>query len=184
MAAFNKCMFIGNVGQDPSVHQFDNGSVANFSLAVTEKYTDRNGQSQERTEWVSIQASGKLVDVISQYVSKGTTLFCETKMRTRKYTDQNGVERSITEFLLNSMQILSHPQNQPQNQPQQGYAQPSYQAPVQPQTSDPYAPGYQPQGVMARARQQQAQSAQRQQNYPPQQQYSGSLEPQVDDLPF
>ena len=171
-------MFIGNVGQAPQIRQFENGSVANLSLAVTEKYTDRSGQQVERTEWISLVANGKLVDVIAQYVTSGTLLYVETKMRTRKYAAQDGQERSVTEFIILSMQILSRPQ-QAATAPQQGYQQPAYQ----PQTTDPHSSGYQPRGIVQQYRQQQAMQQQpaMQQQAP---QYNDSLAPQDDDLPF
>lgn len=180
MATLNKCMFIGNVGQDPTIRQFENGSVANLSLAVSERYTDRSGQSVERTEWISLVANGKLVDVIGQYVTKGTTLYVETRMRTRKYTDQSGQERSVTEFIVLSMQLLSKPsqsQSQPQNQPTTGYSRPQAQPqPVQ-------QPMGQPQTPVAQQRPS-YQPRQRPAPQPmPQQQYE-TLDPQDDDLPF
>ena len=138
--SLNKVMIIGNAGKDPEVVAFQDGSrMAKLTLAATEKYTDRNGQRQQQTEWFNVVINGKSVDVAEKYVRKGSQIYVEGKLRTRKYQAQDGSERYVTEVLCQSLQLLgSAPQGQqqqaaPQPYPQQGYAQqpqPQRQAPM------------------------------------------------------
>lgn len=108
----NKVILIGNVGNDPDVRYFPNGDgVANFSLATSESWRDKNtGEPQERTEWHRISVRGKLVEVVKQYVHKGTKLYIEGSLRTRKWQDQSGQDRYTTEIVVgglgSSMQML------------------------------------------------------------------------------
>lgn len=159
--SLNKIMIIGNAGKDPEVVTFQDGSrMAKLTLAATEKYTDRNGQRQQQTEWFNVVINGKSVDVAEKYVRKGSQIYVEGKVRTRKYQAQDGSERYVTEVLCQSLQLLgSAPQNQqqqaaPQPYPPQGYApqqpQPQRQAPMPmpqaPVQQQPYPPqGYAPQ---------------------------------------
>lgn len=98
----NVCNFIGNVGADPEIRSTQNGGkIANLRLAVSEKWKDRNGEQQEKTEWVSVVIfSDGLVGVIERYISKGSKLFVSGKMQTRKWTDQSGNDRYSTEIVL------------------------------------------------------------------------------------
>ena len=128
--SLNKVMIIGNAGKDPEVVAFQDGSrMAKLTLAATEKYTDRNGQRQQQTEWFNVVINGKSVDVAEKYVRKGSQIYVEGKLRTRKYQAQDGSERYVTEVLCQSLQLLgSAPQGQqqqaaPQPYPPQGYAQ-------------------------------------------------------------
>lgn len=107
MAGLNKVMLIGNVGGDPEIRTLPSGSkVANFSLATSESYTDRNGQKQTQTEWHRIEIWDGLAGIIEQYVRKGDPLFVEGKIRNEKWTDQNGVEKSGVKIRGLSMQML------------------------------------------------------------------------------
>lgn len=108
MAGLNKVMLIGNVGGDPEIRSLQSGSkVANFSLATSESYTDRNGQRQTQTEWHRIEMWDGLAGIAEQYVRKGDQIFVEGKIRNEKWTDQNGVERSGVRIRGLSMQMLS-----------------------------------------------------------------------------
>ena len=98
----NQCQFIGNLGADVETRAFQNGGkVANFRLAVTEKWKDRDGNRQERTEWVSVAVFGdRLVGVCERYLRKGSKVFVQGKQRTRKWQDQSGNDRYSTECVL------------------------------------------------------------------------------------
>ena len=106
----NKVILIGNVGKDPDIRYFDNGSaVVNFPLATTERgYTAANGtQIPDRTEWHNVVCWRGLAKVAEQFVKKGTQLFVEGKIRTRSYDDQAGVKRYVTEIFVDNMEMLT-----------------------------------------------------------------------------
>lgn len=152
----NKVMLIGNLGQDPDIRHTPNGNmVANFSIATTDTWLDKqSGQKQERTEWSRCNAFGKLAEIIQQYVKKGSKVYVEGSLATRKWTDQQGIERFMTEIKVRDLQMLDSRQgqgNSPQggyqgNMPQQGYQQPPNQGyqqpPGQPQGGPPPQQGY------------------------------------------
>lgn len=102
MSSLNQCQFIGNLGADPEIRTMGSGDkVANMRLACSERWKDRNtGERREKTEWISIVAFGPLVNVIEQYVKKGSKLFVSGKMQTRKWQDQSGNDRYSTEVVL------------------------------------------------------------------------------------
>ncbi|WP_086481847.1 single-stranded DNA-binding protein [Oceanospirillum sanctuarii] len=108
----NKVILVGNVGQDPEVRYLPNGgAVANVTLATSESWMDKNsGQRQEKTEWHRVVFFGKLADVVSQYVKKGSKLYVEGKLQTRKWQDQNGNDKYTTEIVIDGfsgqMQML------------------------------------------------------------------------------
>lgn len=105
--ALNKIMLIGNLGQDPEVKVFDDGGkIANISVATSEKYKNRNGELVESTEWHNVVFSGKVADVVDKYLHKGSKVYVEGKLTTRKYTDKEGVEKYITEIRAFNMQML------------------------------------------------------------------------------
>ena len=112
----NKVILLGNVGSDPEIRESAGGKFATFRLATTDKgYTKRDGtQVPERTEWHSIVANGNIVGVIESYVRKGTKLYIEGKLRTRKYTARDNTERSVTEIYLDNMELLGGKHEQPQ----------------------------------------------------------------------
>ena len=125
----NKVILLGNVGSAPEIRESAGGKFATFRLATTDKgYTKRDGtQVPERTEWHSIVANGNIVGVIESYVRKGTKLYIEGKLRTRKYTARDNTERSVTEIYLDNLELLGgKPQEQNPNVPfanQQNYQQ-------------------------------------------------------------
>jgi single-strand DNA-binding protein len=110
----NKATLIGNLGQDPDIRQTSDGrEIANFSLATTERWKDKNtGEKRKKTEWHRIVVfSQGLVGIVKNYVKKGTRLYIEGQLQTRKWTDNNGVEKYTTEIVLqnynSNLQILS-----------------------------------------------------------------------------
>jgi single-strand DNA-binding protein len=109
MAGLNKVLLIGNVGGDPEIRTLPSGSkVANFSIATSESYTDRTGQKQVQTEWHRIELWDSLANIAEQYVKKGDPIYIEGKIRTEKWTDQNGQERSGIRIRGLSMQLLGN----------------------------------------------------------------------------
>ena len=111
--SINKVILVGNVGQDPEIRSISDGrEIANFSLATSESWKDKNsGEKKEKTEWhrVVIFSQG-LVNIVKNYVKKGTKLYVEGALQTRKWTDNQGVEKYTTEIVLqnfnSSLQIL------------------------------------------------------------------------------
>ena len=107
MGSLNKVMLIGNLGRDPEIRYTQAGSaVANFSLATTDRWTDRHGQRQERTEWHDIVAFDRLADLAQNYLKKGKSVFIEGRLQTRSWEDPQGQKRYRTEVVANGMQFL------------------------------------------------------------------------------
>lgn len=108
MSYLNKAMLIGRVGQNPDVKTINEQGrkAAQFSLATTERYKDRNGEVKEQTEWHNIVAFDKTAELIEKFVTKGMLLYVEGKLRTRSWEDQNGNKRYVTEVLVNAIQFL------------------------------------------------------------------------------
>jgi single-strand DNA-binding protein len=107
--SINKVILIGNVGKDPDVKYFDNGSVvANFTLATTERgYTAANGtQIPDRTEWHNIVCWRGLAKIAEQFVRKGTQVYIEGKIRSRTYDDANGMKRYVNEIYADNLELL------------------------------------------------------------------------------
>ena len=104
----NKVILIGNLGSDPEVRYTPDGvPVANFSLATSESWNDRNtGERQERTEWHRLVLWRKLAEIASQYLKKGSRIYVEGKLQTRSWDDQSGQKRYTTEVVVNDMQML------------------------------------------------------------------------------
>lgn len=107
MASLNKCMLIGHIGNEPEIRTLNNNEkVASFRLATTERYKDRNGEVKENTEWHQVTAWGKLADIVEKFVKKGSPLYVEGKIITRKWTDKEGNDRFTTEIRAEGIQIL------------------------------------------------------------------------------
>ena len=107
MAYLNKIQLIGNVGKAPEVRTFDGGNkVANFTLATTKRYTDRNGQLVDATTWHNIQVNGKIADVAEKYVQKGDPIYVKGELTARTYVDRNNVEKIIYEVRASQLQLL------------------------------------------------------------------------------
>ena len=120
-------MLIGNVGRDPNVRYLEGNNpgaqgrkVATFTLATTERFRDRNGETRENTEWHNIVAWGQPADVCERFVHKGTQLYIEGRLRTRKYTDSQGVEKYTTEINVDTLQLLGRRDDNYQSDQQQG----------------------------------------------------------------
>lgn len=104
----NKVILIGNLGGDPEVRYLANGdAVCNFSIAVNESWKDKDGQKQEKTEWVNIVVWKKLAEVCAEYLKKGKQVYIEGKIQTRKWDDKEGNKRYSTEVLAHQMQMLN-----------------------------------------------------------------------------
>jgi single-strand DNA-binding protein len=107
MASVNKVILIGNLGRDPEVRYLPNGdAVANLNLATTEKWKDKAGEMQEQTEWHRISFFGRQAEICGEYLRKGSSVYVEGRLQTRKYTDKEGVERYSTEIRGDRMQML------------------------------------------------------------------------------
>lgn len=135
--SINKVILVGNLGQDPEIRTTQDGrEIANFSLATSESWKDKNtGERRDKTEWHRVVVfSQGLVGIIKNYVKKGTKLYIEGSLQTRKWTDAQGVEKYTTEITLqnynSTLQILdSRGQSSNQDYGQAQPAQNSYQAP-------------------------------------------------------
>lgn len=108
MAALNKFIGIGNLGRDPEVRYLPSGdAVTNISIGITDSWKDKTtGEKKEATEWVRVSFFGKLAEIAGQYLKKGSQVYIEGKLRTRKYTDKDGVDKYATEVVCDHMQML------------------------------------------------------------------------------
>ena len=108
MANVNKVTVMGVLGRDPETKQFPNGgSITTFSVATTEFWKDKTtGERKEATEWHRITTNGRLADVASKYLKKGSKAYIEGSLRTRKWKDQSGIDREVTEIRADELQLL------------------------------------------------------------------------------
>ncbi|MBT0664223.1 single-stranded DNA-binding protein [Geobacter pelophilus] len=107
MASLNKVMLIGNLGKDPEVRYTTSGqAVASFSIATSEKFKNRNGEMEERTEWHNVVLWGRQAEIAGEYLAKGRTVFIEGRLQTRKWQDKDGRDRYTTEIVGDRMQML------------------------------------------------------------------------------
>ena len=108
MASINKVTIIGNLGRDPESRFMPSGEqVTNIAVATTDKWKDKqSGEQKEATEWHRISFFGKLAEIAAQYLKKGSSVYIEGRLKTRKYTDKDGVERYATEINADVMQML------------------------------------------------------------------------------
>ena len=159
MAGVNKVIIVGNLGNDPEVRYAGNGSaIANISIATSESWKDKNtGQMQEKTEWHRVVMFNRLGEIAGEYLRKGSKVYVEGKLQTRKWQDNSGNDRYTTEIVANTMQMLdSRGDNSgqgggyqaPSQAPQQGGGQfgggqPQQQFGGQPQSA-PQQPASQP----------------------------------------
>lgn len=139
MRGVNKVIIVGTLGADPEVKYAGNGNaIANLSVATSEEWSDKaTGAKQQKTEWHKVSMFGKIAEIAGQFLKKGSQVYLEGKLQTRKWQDQNGQDRYTTEVVISGfdgqMQMLgggqstgqnsghSSPQQQPQSQPQQGF---------------------------------------------------------------
>ena len=104
----NKATLVGNVGKDPEVKFLPSGSaVANFTLATSERFKDKSGELQERTEWHSLVAYQRLAEIVRDYVKKGSKLYIEGRIQTRSWDDKDGQKKYKTEIVVNELVLLS-----------------------------------------------------------------------------
>lgn len=197
----NKVILVGHLGQDPEVRYMPNGNaVANISVATSESWKDQQGQQQERTEWHRVVLFGKLAEITGEYLRKGSQVYIEGKLQTRKWQDQSGQDRYTTEIVVDmhgSMQMLgSKPTGQSQAQGQSNYQDPAHQQPYrapaqqsapayQPKQQNAYSPSQQPSQRPA-PQQRPAPTPQQQRPAPqPQQNFTPDLDDGWDDdIPF
>ena len=107
MASINKVILIGNLGRDPEVRYLPSGdAVANITIATTETWKDKAGEKQEQTEWHRVAMFGKTAEIAGEYLKKGSQVYIEGKLQTRKWTDKEGQERYTTEIRADRMQML------------------------------------------------------------------------------
>lgn len=116
----NKVILVGNLGKDPELRYTPSGTaVATFSLATTERYKDRDGNRQDKTEWHNIVAWRQLAEICGKYLHKGKQIYVEGKIQTRSYDDRDGNKRYITEIVMDQMHMLG---SRDDNQAGGGYA--------------------------------------------------------------
>lgn len=107
MASVNKVILVCTLGREPELKQTQAGSyVCNLSAATSRKYKDVQGNAQEETEWHHISLFGRLAELAGQYLSKGSSVYIEGRLRTRKYTDKEGIDRYVTEIIGEHMHFL------------------------------------------------------------------------------
>jgi len=136
----NKVILIGNLGQDPEVRYMPNGgAVCNITVATSEVWKDKNtGEQQERTEWHRVVMFRRLAEIAGEYLRKGSKVYLEGRLQTRKWQDQNGNDRWTTEIIADEMQMLdSRGGGSAEFAPRQAAAQSSQQGQAQSQPSAP-----------------------------------------------
>jgi single-strand DNA-binding protein len=108
MASVNKVIIVGNLGRDPEIRYMPSGdAIANIAVATSYRSKDRNtGEQKELTEWHRISFFGRLAEIVGQYLKKGSSVYVEGRLQTRKYTDKDGVERYATDIIAENMQML------------------------------------------------------------------------------
>ncbi len=115
--SLNKVLLIGNVGKDPEVRNLESGAkTASFTLATSERYKDRSGETREMTEWHNIVAWRGLADLAENYIRKGSQIYVEGRIRSRSYTDRDGNTRYITEIQADAIQLLGRKSDNPASQ--------------------------------------------------------------------
>ena len=108
MASINKVIIVGNLGKDPEMRSFPNGDqIANVTIATTDKWKDKQtSEMKEATEWHRVVFNGRLAEIVEQYLRKGSQVYVEGSLRTRKWTDKDGVDKYTTEIRADQMQML------------------------------------------------------------------------------
>ena len=120
----NKVILIGRLGRDPEVRYMPNGeAVCNFSVATSEKYTDKTAQRQEATEWHNVTMYRKLAEIAGQYLTKGSQVYLEGKIQSRKYQGKDGIERTAYDIIANEMKMLGGNAQTPAQKQQPAQAQ-------------------------------------------------------------
>ncbi len=142
----NKCIIIGNLGDDPQTKYMPNGNaVTNITVATSEEWNDKQtGEKQSRTEWHRVCFFNRLAEIAGEYLKKGSKVYLEGQLRTRKWQDKTGADRYTTEIIADQMQMLDSRGDNAGQAPQQSYQQPQ-QAPQNNRPAPP--PQNQPQGI-------------------------------------
>lgn len=146
MSSVNKVIIVGNLGRDPEMRTFPSGdAVANVTIATTEKWRDKQtGENRSHTEWHRVVFNGRLAEIAGQYLRKGSLVYVEGSLRTRKWTDQSGVEKFSTEIRADAMNMLGARQDSsPPAEVDDGYGKPAgYDTPrrAAPPAAAPAAP--------------------------------------------
>ena len=138
----NKAIIIGNLGRDPEIRYSAEGTaMASLSVATTYSRTDKSGQRSEEAEWHRVVLFGRQAEVAGEYLRKGSQIYAEGRLRTRKWTDQNGQDRYTTEIVAQQMQMLGSRDSSAPKQQSGGYAQQSQstQRPAQQQSSGSFS---------------------------------------------
>lgn len=107
MASLNKVMLIGNLGRDPESRVLQSGMATNFSIATTRRYRSGSGEVVSETEWHNISMFGKLAEIAAQHLKKGSAVYIEGRIRSRKYQSKDGTEKTAYEIIADQMQMLS-----------------------------------------------------------------------------
>ena len=191
----NKVIIVGNLGQDPEVRFMPNGSaVANFTVATSETWKDKqSGEQKEKTEWHRIVIYQRLAEIAGEYLKKGSKVFLEGRLQTRKWQNQQGVDQYTTEVVANEMQMLDSrgqgggqgggfAQQGQQGQQSGGFAQQGqatgFNQQAQPQQQQAYKPAQQQGGFAQQGQQQQGQQGQVPQANQPQGGFKPASQPQ------
>lgn len=107
MASVNKVILVGNLGKDPEVRYMPSGdAITNITMATTDSWKDKNGEKQEKTEWHRVAFFGKLAEIAGEYLKKGSQVYVEGRLQTRKWQDKEGHDRYTTEIIADRMQML------------------------------------------------------------------------------
>lgn len=107
MASVNKVILVGNLGKDPEVRYMPSGdAITNITLATTDSWKDKNGEKQEKTEWHRVAFFGRLAEIAGEYLKKGSQVYVEGRLQTRKWQDKEGQDRYTTEIVADRMQML------------------------------------------------------------------------------
>ena len=119
MSGLNRATFIGNLGKDPEMRHLPDGrAVANTSLATTERWKDKtSGEKQEKTEWHNLVFFGKSAEIAGQYLKKGSKIYVEGRLQTRKWQDKEGSDRYTTEIVVSDFQMLDRRANSEDGEP-------------------------------------------------------------------
>jgi single-strand DNA-binding protein len=134
MASLNKVLLIGNLGKDPEVRYTASGTaVASFSLATSEKFKNKDGEWEERTEWHNVTLWGRLAEIAGEYLGKGKTVYIEGRLQTRKWQDKDGKDRYTTEIVGEKMQMLSRKDGSNHEEAGQSHEGPGF-----PEGDDPF----------------------------------------------
>jgi single-strand DNA-binding protein len=141
MASVNKVIIVGNLGRDPEVRTFPSGDrVANVTIATTDRWKDKtSGEMKEATEWHRVVFNGRLAEIVEQYLRKGSQVYLEGSLRTRKWTDKDGIEKYTTEIRADQMQMLGKREGMggPGPSDDDGYDTPRRAAPAAPRGAAP-----------------------------------------------